>query len=120
MGWIMKNRKWYLLAYDIKNPKRLSRLHYFIKKKAICLQRSVYLVQSSEDELDVMISKIRKIVHDKKDDVRLYPVSQPGAIWSAGQQSGSLAFLYTPAVNGAGKGKSILSSIKKLFTGKNK
>ncbi|HFQ90150.1 MAG TPA: CRISPR-associated endonuclease Cas2, partial [Desulfobulbus sp.] len=36
-------KQWYLLAYDIRNPRRLQRTHAFVKKLGIPLQKSVFL-----------------------------------------------------------------------------
>ena len=86
--------KWYLLAYDIRHEKRLRRLHYFCKKHGIPLQRSVFLFKADAAGLDEVVEGVRARVHDKEDDVRLYPVTHPGSIWAAGQQSDKLQGLY--------------------------
>jgi CRISPR-associated protein Cas2 len=86
--------QWYLLAYDIRHEKRLRRVHYFCKKHGIPLQRSVFLFKADAAGLEEMVDGVRARVSDKEDDVRLYPVTHPGSIWAAGQQSDKLQGLY--------------------------
>jgi len=82
---------WYIISYDIREPKRLLRLHYRLKKEAIALQKSVFLVKSHR------LSKVKEIVKQytksSEDDVRLYPITHPNAIWAAGRQADSLSNL---------------------------
>ena len=110
-------KQWYLLAYDIRQAKRLSRTHYFVKKKGVGLQRSVYLVKANKEGLAGIIAGIRERVHDKVDDVRLYPIHKPGSLWAAGKQSDKINILYAPApVKGLHRSsKGVLTTIRKLF-----
>lgn len=87
-------KKWYLLAYDIREPHRLRRIYTLVKKKGVRLQRSVFLIQANREELDQLEAGIRERVSDRVDDVRLYPVSNPAGLWAAGQQSGMITPLY--------------------------
>lgn len=90
-----KARKhWFVLAYDVRNEKRLRRLHYYLKKRALPLQRSVFLLHKKPSELNRMLQGVRERTHKNEDDVRLYPVVSPHSIWAAGQQSEVLAGLY--------------------------
>ncbi len=112
-----KARKWYLLAYDIREPKRLQRTHAFVKKKGVRLQKSVYLVRASEAELDEIRKGIRERTNSRKDDVRLYPIRHPGVLWGAGRQQDSVKGLYAPTPEqAAGLGP----TIRKLFVRRKK
>ena len=79
---------WYIISYDIRDQKRLQRTHYYLKKEAIALQKSVFLVNSHQ------ISKVKAIIKQYTkgalDDVRLYPITHPNAIWMAGIQAEAL------------------------------
>ncbi len=111
------HKHWYLLVYDIRQPQRLRRVHYYIKKQGIFLQRSVYLLKQDRKGLDVLISGVQQRVNDREDDVRIYPVNTPGTLWTAGNQEQTVAFLYGPAPSGAARKKAtILSGIRRLFT----
>jgi len=111
-----KKAQWYLLAYDVRNEKRLRRVHYFCKKHGIPLQRSVFLVKADTVDLDEVVDGVRARVDDKVDDVRLYPVTHPGAIWAAGRQSDRLRGLYgsAPQQSQTGVGR----FFRNLFGGK--
>ena len=90
-----KSRKhWFVLAYDVREEKRLRRLHYYLKKRALPLQRSVFLLHKKPSELNRVLQGVRERTHKNEDDVRLYPVVSPHSIWAAGKQSEVLAGLY--------------------------
>jgi CRISPR-associated protein Cas2 len=92
-----KSRKhWFVLAYDVREPKRLKRLHYYLKKRGLPLQRSVFLLHKKPSELNRILQGVRQRTHKNEDDVRLYPVVSPNSIWAAGTQSSVLAGLYGP------------------------
>ncbi|RUM40513.1 MAG: CRISPR-associated endonuclease Cas2 [Desulfocapsa sp.] len=113
-----KSKKWYILAYDIRNPKRLQRTWYFVKKKGVSLQRSVFLLQGDRNDLADLKSGIRQRTKDKEDDVRIYPVRHPGVIWAAGRQADKISILYAPVPSGKTVG--LLGKISQLFSGKRK
>ena len=111
-------KKWYLLAYDIRNMKRLQRTHYFIKKKGSGLQRSVFLVRTGKADLAELINGIRERVNDREDDVRIYPVRHPGVLWAAGQQAEKINSLYAPTPEKKSTG--LRARIRQLFSRRNK
>lgn len=72
----MNQRRSWLIAYDIRDPKRLSRLHRLIKARAIAVQYSVFLFEGSAAELGNLFGEIRQHVDPREDDVRAYPIPQ--------------------------------------------
>jgi CRISPR-associated protein Cas2 len=82
---------WYIVSYDIRDQKRLQRLHYHLKKEALALQKSVFLVKSQR--LHKVKAIIKQYSKGSIDDVRLYPITHPNAIWAAGQQAKALTSL---------------------------
>ncbi|HYN77476.1 MAG TPA: CRISPR-associated endonuclease Cas2, partial [Lamprocystis sp. (in: g-proteobacteria)] len=44
----MDSPGWYLVAYDIADPRRLQRLHRRLRRDGATLQESVFLVQQSQ------------------------------------------------------------------------
>ena len=92
-------KSWYIIAYDIREPKRLRRLHYYLRKRAIALQNSVFLVKTSDQYLQQLSSALQSIASETEDDIRIYPVHHPDTIWAAGRQVDALQHLYI------GKGK---------------
>ena len=88
-------KSWYIIAYDIREPKRLRRLHYFLKKKAISLQNSVFLVKADSNYLNHLETKLGKLININEDDVRIYPVLHPDTLWAAGRQASAFQHLYS-------------------------
>ncbi|MGV6817096.1 MAG: CRISPR-associated endonuclease Cas2 [Thiotrichales bacterium] len=84
-----------MIAYDVRHPKRLRKLHYYLSKKTFAVQKSVYLLRAEKNDLDEINKRIKEIVHAHQDDVRLFPVLPPQAMWVAGQQGGSLEGLFS-------------------------
>lgn len=65
-------KKLYLIAYDIADPKRLGRTHRFLKKEGLPLQYSVFTVVISRTRLDRLLAGINRIIDKREDDVRCY------------------------------------------------
>lgn len=64
----------YLIAYDIRDPKRLKRVHYFISKKASALQRSVFLIKANQTDIQSVTKALLERAATQEDDIRLYPL----------------------------------------------
>lgn len=87
-------KSWYIIAYDIRQPKRLRRLHYYLKKRAIALQNSVFLVKADQQHLGRLEKDLKKLASIQEDDLRIYPVRHPDTIWAAGKQASAIRHLY--------------------------
>lgn len=87
-------KKWHILAYDIREEKRLRKVHYFLKKRGIALQKSIFLLHCSAEDLSLILQGVRERANIREDDIRLYPVSSPHSIWAAGKQQQALSDLY--------------------------
>lgn len=90
-------KQWYVIAYDVREIRRLRKVHYFLKKRAIALQNSVFLIHVNHKNLQKILQGIDERVNGRVDDVRLYPVIHPNAIWEAGLQINAMQGLYTAA-----------------------
>lgn len=75
----MSHTKDYIISYDIRDPKRLSRLSRRMEKCAMRIQKSVYLYASvsRKDLLDI-IDMINAAIDSEADDVRIYRMLDPG------------------------------------------
>ncbi len=80
----MKRKGWYLVAYDIANPRRLSKIHRMLKNEGIAVQKSLFLVQGTESCVNKLLDRIASIMALCKDDLRAYPIMHPGKIWTNG------------------------------------
>ncbi len=75
----MNKTKDYIISYDIRDPKRLSRLSRRLEKSAMRIQKSVYLYASvSRKELLDTIDMINAVIDNEADDVRIYRMLDPG------------------------------------------
>jgi len=93
------HKGWYLLAYDITDPKRLRRIQRVTAAKALFLQRSVYLFKGTGKRLHDLIAEARPLLDIDLDDLRVYALSGPADLWFL---SGPMPPL--PGMNPAAKG----------------
>lgn len=72
----------HIIAYDIANPKRLGRIHRFLKKQAIPLQYSVFLAYLNVADREILLAQLATIIEPRHDDIRIYPLPKKPA-WSS-------------------------------------
>lgn len=87
---------WSLIAYDIREPKRLRRVHSYLRKQAQAVQKSVFILETDEARLTTILAEVRARANPRDDDIRLYAIPDPGAVWIAGTQREKVAGLYAP------------------------
>ncbi len=80
----MKRKGWYLVAYDIANPRRLSKIHRALKNEGLAVQKSLFLVQGTESRINQLLDRIASIMALREDDLRAYPIMHPSKIWTNG------------------------------------
>ncbi len=97
-----KRCQWYLVAYDIADPRRLRKVHYRLVPKAFPVQHSVFLFREDAAGLKALARMLRSHTDGRWDDVRVYPIASPTALWMSQGQSERLAGLY-PAMPTEGK-----------------
>jgi CRISPR-associated endonuclease Cas2 len=81
---------WYLVAYDIRDPKRLRRVHRHLRRRGLAAQRSVFFVRRSERDLSRLLDELAELMHTRKDDLRAYPVRSPEHVWLQGGEPRAL------------------------------
>lgn len=62
----------YLIAYDVRSPRRLAKLHRTLKKRAIPVQKSVFIAHVEIGNLQALKDTINGIIDEVVDDVRIY------------------------------------------------
>ncbi len=67
-------RNLYIIAYDIREPKRLSKVHYFLKNFSTGGQKSVYECFLTYTELLEVIRNLYKIIDMNDDRVHIFPL----------------------------------------------
>jgi len=75
----------YLVAYDVRQPRRLRRVHRVLKARGLPVQYSVFLCPVA-CFADVWHQLSREIAAE--DDLRAYPVGGLGDLWLAGRDAG--------------------------------
>lgn len=64
----------WLVCYDIRDPRRLRRIHRCCRQWGMPLQRSVFACALKGHDLDAMIEELRGLMNEDEDDIRLYPI----------------------------------------------
>lgn len=75
----------YLIGYDIREPRRLTRIHKRMTKHATPIQYSVFLLEGGETQLQACLAEVLKIFDKKVDDLRVYPLPKGSGQWYLGK-----------------------------------
>ncbi|MBI5331185.1 MAG: hypothetical protein HZB71_11300 [Betaproteobacteria bacterium] len=75
-----QTQAWTLLAYDVRDARRLRRAHALLAAVATPLQRSLFLHFGAGAELASLLVRMTKILGDE-DDLRLYRLGHPRRLW---------------------------------------
>jgi CRISPR-associated protein Cas2 len=88
-------KHWYLVAYDVRDDKRLYRVHRYLRKRAFAVQKSVFIVHTDAAAIAEIEDRLRGLADQRQDDLRLYAIPGPAAVWAAGRQGERLAGLHS-------------------------
>ena len=75
---------WYLIAYDIADPRRLQRVHRLLKRHALPVQESVFFFRGHEGRMCRVLDEVAELMNLREDDLRAWPVDALGAAWMYG------------------------------------
>lgn len=64
----------YLVCYDITEPKRLARIHRFLREQGLPVQYSVFAAEMTARALDRVLDGLGSRIDPRTDDVRIYPL----------------------------------------------
>ena len=78
-------QRW-LLAHDVRDKKRLQRVWRYLRQEGVRLQYSVYLLAGTRHQVEAIIERLREIIDERADDVRIYPMTANTRIWGLGTQ----------------------------------
>lgn len=70
----LNERRTWLIAYDISNPKRLGRVHRYLKTVAVPVQYSVFAAEETPRGIQRIRQALAEEINPKADDVRIYPL----------------------------------------------
>lgn len=68
----------YIVCYDIKDERRLARVYNYVRGRGKQLQYSVFLCRLDWADLLELKKKLKSIINEQEDDIRIYPL--PGEI----------------------------------------
>jgi CRISPR-associated protein Cas2 len=72
----VKPQSAYLIAYDIRDPRRLTRVYQLCKRSGLHLQYSVFLVRANPRQIDNLARELEALIHPRRDDIRIYPIPE--------------------------------------------
>lgn len=65
----------YLVCYDITDPKRLLRVHRFLRREGLPVQYSVFTAALNAKALGRLVQGLQRLIDPRSDDVRIYPIA---------------------------------------------
>ena len=66
----VNDRKTWLVAYDIRCPRRLRKVHQRLKREGASVQYSAYAVVASDCEIRCLLQQIESLIDARADEVR--------------------------------------------------
>ncbi len=64
----------HLLCYDIRDPRRLNRVHRVAVRHAVPVQYSVFLLDGTSAHVAQVLKEVGREIDPRVDDVRVYPL----------------------------------------------
>ncbi len=74
---------WYLVAYDVADPKRLQRVQKRVIQDCLAAQKSVYLFKGQGTTLVALLRDVMQLIKRREDDLRLYSLRDAQNLWFA-------------------------------------
>lgn len=101
----MNERRTWLVAYDIREPARLVKVHRALTRRGHALEYSVFAADFTPEEKDEVIAVLSALIDPRVDDVRFYKVpATPFGAWQGRMLAPpSLLFVMEPAAMLAGQ-----------------
>jgi len=81
-----ETRTW-LIAYDIASPRRLQRVHRYLKTVAVPVQYSVFVAEETTRGIQGIRDELAQEINPKTDDVRIYPLPKRPALHHYGRRA---------------------------------
>ncbi|WP_456488748.1 CRISPR-associated endonuclease Cas2 [Caminibacter pacificus] len=71
-------RKKFLIAYDIKDVKRLRRVAKLLEKNGVRIEYSVFYMEATKEEMSEFAINLSFLIEPEADDVRIYIIEDEG------------------------------------------
>lgn len=66
----------YLIAYDISDPKRLIRVAKIMKDYGTRVQKSVFECNLQKEQFQRLVARVVSVINDVEDSVRIYRICE--------------------------------------------
>lgn len=80
-------QRFWLIAYDIRDRRRLVRIGRFMAKHAWRLQYSLFAGHWNRRQLDAIIKCLEELIDPVADDIRIYPIEDKPWMARLGRQA---------------------------------
>lgn len=77
-------RRW-LIAYDLRDDRRIARVHRLLNKVAVPVQYSVFAARGSQAAMRQLARQIETLIDADVDDVRMYPIPERPLLHTIGR-----------------------------------
>ncbi len=75
-----------LVCYDIADPRRLLRVHRYLRETGLPVQYSVFAIRLTPRQLALLLQDLNRRIEPREDDVRIYPLPEHGERLNIGKQ----------------------------------
>jgi CRISPR-associated protein Cas2 len=82
----LNERRTWIIAYDIRDKRRLVRVHAYLRKRAVPLQYSVFVARATANAIRGVLEGLREIVDEGVDDVRIYQLPGRPSVATLGRR----------------------------------
>lgn len=83
----LNEKRVWLIAYDIADPKRLKRIHRYLKRDAMPVQYSLFVARASAARIGAVWAGLAGLIDEKRDDVRIYLVPSTPSVAVLGRRA---------------------------------
>ena len=80
------HQKAWLVAYDIRQPRRLRSVHRQLRKEGVAAQYSAFTVEADDEQIERLMQRLRTLIDEREDDLRAYHLPASCTVWSLGAQ----------------------------------
>lgn len=83
----LNEKRTWLIAYDISQPRRLARVHRYIKTVAAPAQYSLYVAEDTAQGIQRIRDELAQLIDRREDDVRIYQLPRRTKIVHYGRRT---------------------------------
>ena len=74
------------MAYDIREPRRLRRVHRCLRKLGLPAQYSAFTVEADDTQITAHLDRLERLIDCRVDDLRAYHLPARCPVWRLGRQ----------------------------------